>query len=252
MLRELSRDDWLGFLGLTVEQVPPVLILRGTRNLRARYETFKARCTDVVEVGSPNGLFEDVLVGRLGGAPIGYASVYGPAMASEITHVFGVMGTKVVVQTGVCGALGDGIRPGDLVVASYASCGDGAVDCYLPGRTTVDATPELVQLAADSHDGGVPCHTGPIWTTAALLAEGVEQIAGWHRDGFVAMDMETATTFGVAEWTGMRRVSVLSVFDNPRTGGHIALTEADKAEARAAGDAAAHRVVERLVRRLVA
>lgn len=250
MLRELGRDDWLGFLGLTAEQVPPVLMLRGTRNLKERYEVFKARCTDVVEVGSPNGLFEDVLIGRLDGAPVGYAAVYGPAMASEIAHVFGVMGTNVVIQTGVCGALGDDIGPGDLVIATSAGCGDGAVTCYVPGRTSVDATPELVELAAGSHDGDVPCHMGPIWTTAALLAEGEEQIAGWHRDGFVAMDMETATTFGVAEWTGMQRVSVLSVFDNPRTGGHIAIAESDKTEARATGDAAAHRIVERLVQRL--
>lgn len=250
MLRELTREDWLGFLGLTVEQVPPVLVLRGTRNLKARYEAFKARCTDVVEVGSPNGLFEDVLIGRLNGAAVGYAAVYGPAMASEIAHVFGVMGTRAVVQTGVCGALGDGVGPGDLVVATSAGCGEGGVACYLPGTGSVDATPALVELAVGSHEGVVPCHTGPIWTTAALLAEGEGQIAGWHRDGFIAMDMETATTFGVAEWAGMRRVSVLSAFDNPRVGGHIALTESDKAEARAAGDAAAHRVVERLVQRL--
>ena len=250
MLRELGRDDWLGFLGLSAEQVPPVLILRGTRNLKARYETFKGRCTNVVEVGSPNGLFEDVLIGRLNGAAVGYAAVYGPAMASEIAHVFGVMGTGAVIQTGVCGALGDAIGPGDLVIATSAGCGEGGVACYLPGTMSVDATPELVDLAVQSHHGAVACHTGPIWTTSALLAEGEEQIEGWHRDGFIAMDMETATTFGVAEWTGMRRVSVLSVFDNPRVGGHIALTEADKVEARQAGEAAARRVVERLVEQM--
>ena len=250
MLRELNRDDWLGFLGLQPEQVPPTLILRGTRNLKTRYEAFKGILTDVHEVGSPNGLFEDVLIGRLNGASIGFATVYGPAMASEIAHVFGVLGTETVVQTGVCGALADEIGPGDLVVAASAGCGEGGVACYLPGLTSVDASPDLVAAAVEAHDGGLPLHVGPIWTTAALLAEGEEQIGAWHRVGFVAMDMETATTFGVAEWSGMRRVSILSVFDNPRTGGHIALTEADKADARRAGDAAAHRTVERLVERL--
>jgi purine-nucleoside phosphorylase len=69
-------------------------------------------------------------------------------------------------------------------------------------------------------------------------------------DGFIAMDMETATTYGVASWVGMRRASILSVFDNPRTGGHIALTESDKAEARRTGDQAAQLIVDRLVQRL--
>jgi len=250
MLRELGREDWLGFLGLRPEQVPPVLILRGTRNLRTRYDAFKAGCTAVHDVGSPNGLFEDVLIGRLNGVPIGYAAVYGPAMASEITHVFGVMGTTVVIQTGVCGALGVEIGPGDLVIATSAGCGEGGVACYLPGTSSVEASPDLIALAFAAHDGALPCHLGPVWTTSALLAEGEEQIEAWHREGFIAMDMETATTFGVAKWTGMRRVSVLSVFDNPRTGGHIALTEADKTEARQAGDQAAQAIVERLVLRL--
>ena len=250
MLRELTKADWLGFLGVREEQVPPILVLRGTRNLKARYETFKARCHDVVEVGSPNGLFEDVLIGRLDGHPIAYAAVYGPAMASEIAHVFGVMGTGVVIQTGVCGALGDGIGPGDLIVASNAGCGEGGVACYTPDVRSVDASPELVDLACAVDVGGVPRHAGPIWTTAALLAEGEAEIAEWHRDGWIAMDMETATTYGVAAWAGMHRVSVLSLFDNPRDGGHIALAEADKAEARAAGEAAAQRVVEELVRNL--
>jgi hypothetical protein len=77
-----------------LEQVPPVLILRGRETSRRGTRGFKARCTDVHEVGSPNGLFEDVLVGRLDGAPVGFAAVYGPAMASEIAHVFGVMGPR--------------------------------------------------------------------------------------------------------------------------------------------------------------
>lgn len=247
MLRELTRDDWLGFLGLDASRVPPVLVLRGTRNLKTRCEAFESLLTDVLDVGSPNGLFEDVLVGRLHGMPVGYAAVYGPAMASEIAHVFGVMGTEAVIQTSVCGALGDDIGPGDLVVATSAGCGEGAAGCYLPGVVSIDATPGLVASVTSGHEGDVPLHSGPIWTTAALLAEGEEEIARWHRDGFLAMDMETATTFGVAAWAGMRRVSILSVFDNPRRGAHIALTEADKVDARAAGEAAAHRIVERLV-----
>lgn len=250
MLRELGRDDWLGFLGLTIEQVPPTLILRGTRNLKTRYEAFRVLLTDVHEVGSPNGLFEDVLVGRLNGAAVGFATVYGPAMASEIAHVFGVMGTKTVVQMGVCGALADEAGLGDLVVATSAGCGEGGAVCYLTGVHSVDATPDLVRAVEDSHDGSVPLHVGPIWTTAALLAEGDEQISAWSADGFIALDMETATTYAVAEWAGMRRVSILSVFDNPRAGGHIALTEADKVDARRTGEAAAHAVVERLVSRL--
>lgn len=247
MLKELTRSDWIGFLELVEDRIPSVMILRGTRNLRRHYDGYATRFDDVLEVGSPNGLFEDVFIGTHRGINVGYASVYGGPMASEIAHVFGVLGTELVIQTGVCGALGDGIEAGDLVVSTEAGCGDGASHCYLPGRERVSATPELAARATAWPNLGVPVHAGPIWTTAALLAEGAAEIAQWHAEGYLAADMETAAAFAVAEHFGMRRVSVLSVFDNPREGSHVALVEAEKAAARERGEAAMLRVLFGLI-----
>ena len=247
MLKDLTRSDWLGFLELVEERIPSVLILRGTRNLRRHYDGYATRFDDVLAVGSPNALFEDLFLGRHGGVNVGYASVYGGPMASEICHVFGVLGTPLVIQVGVCGALGDGIGAGDLIVATEAGCGDGASHCYLPGRERVAATPELVSAVTAMPDLGVPVHAGPIWTTAALLAEGAAEITLWHGEGYLAADMETAAAYAVAEHFGMRRVSVLSVFDNPREGSHVALIEAEKAAARERGEAALLRVLFGLI-----
>ena len=254
MLKDLTRDDWLGMLGLPAERVPPVLILRGTRNLRANYERYHRYFTDIEELGSPNALFEDVFIGRHGGLDVGYASVYGPAMASEITHVFGVMGTRLVIQTGVCGALGDDIAPGGLGIATRARCAEGAAACYLPDVDDVDASASLVNVVVDEAAGtiSVPCHTGPVWTTAALLAEGQAEIDDWHGQGYIAADMETATTFAVAEYFGMERLSILSTFDNPRQGAHLGLIEAHKDAARAAGEAAMIALVFTLLDRVSA
>lgn len=243
MLKDLTRENWLGFLDLDPGRIPQSLILRGTRNLRARYESYKALFDDVVEIGSPNGLFEDLCIGRRDGVDVGYASVYGPAMASEIAHLFGVLGTRLVVQTGVCGALGDGMGAGDLVVPRVAGCGDGASACYLPGVERVSATPTLVDRVVAADTAGIPLYDGPIWTTAALLAEGDAEIRAWYEAGWAAVDMETATTFAVAEHYGMDRVSILTVFDNPREGAHLALTEAEKQIARTLGEQVALRLV---------
>jgi len=245
VLKDLSREDWLGFLDLPAQRIPSTLILRGTRNLRTRYEAYRSLFNDVLEIGSPNGLFEDLFVGERNGAAIGYASVYGPAMASEIAHVFGVLGTKLVIQTGVCGGLADGMNAGDIVIASKAGCGDGASVCYLPSVTSVSATPSIVhELRAEQTTA--PVYIGPIWTTAALLAEGDAEIAAWHGEGLVAVDLETASTFAVAEYFGMQRVSILSVFDNPRHGAHLAMTEHAKQVARARGETEVLRLVMNL------
>lgn len=235
VLKDLGRDDWMQFLDVRADEIPDVLLLRGTRNLRRHFDGYRELFSDVRELGSPNALFEDVLIGRFGKRPIGYASVYGPAMASEIAHVFGRLGTRTVIQTGVCGALALELGAGDLVLATSAGCGEGAASCYLPDAQTVAASVRLVDLAQRKVVNAQLC-AAPIWTTAALLAEGADDIERWAADGYAAVDMETATTYAVAEWTGMEAISVLSVYDNPRQGAHLGIEESDKDHLRAEGE----------------
>ena len=238
VLRELTKTDWLSLLAIPEEKIPEVLLLRGTRNLKANYEKHKSYLTDVLEIGSPNGIFEDVLIGSRGGSLLGYASVYGDAMASEITHVFGVLGASLVIQTGCCGALAEGMLPGDLVCATSAHCGEGAAQYYLPHTREVSASTDLIAGLTGASASPVALHRGPIWTTSALLAEGRGEVEDWSRQGYIAADMESATTFATAEYFGMRRLSLLFVFDNPCQGEHIALTDDTRAERRAQGERA--------------
>ena len=94
MLRELTKSDWQAILKLPDEQIPEALLLRGTRNLKCQYELHGRYFDDVIGIGLPNGIIEDVFIGRLAGHPVAYASVYGAPMTSEIVHIFGVLGTR--------------------------------------------------------------------------------------------------------------------------------------------------------------
>ena len=238
MLRELTKSDWQAILGLAPDQLPQALMLRGTRNLKHHYQAYATWFNEIQEVGSPNGAFEDVFVGRHGQLRIAYASVYGAAMASEITHLFGALGTRLVIQTGCCGALADGFEAGDLFLATEAYCGEGAARYYLPEKTSVRATVPASRLRSLASDASVTIHEGKIYTTAALLAEGNREIDAWHDAGFAAVDMETATTFAVAEYFGMERASILFGFDNPHQKCHILLTDAEKDVRRGCGNQA--------------
>jgi putative acetyltransferase len=235
MLRGLTRGDWLAWLGIPEERIPQALILRGTRNLKANYEKHRLLFDDVLEVGPPNGIFEDVLIGAYRGIDVGYASVYGDAMASEITHVFGVLGTPTVIQTGCCGALSVRIAAGDIVCVATAYCAEGAAQYYTKARA-IAASPDLLAAVARSSVEPVTLHTGSVVTTSALLAEGREEIEAWCRDGHIAVDMETATTFAVAEHFGMRRLSMLFAFDDPCAGGHVLLSDEEKPSRREFGE----------------
>jgi len=238
VIRDLTKDDWLEILKLDESHIPEALLLRGTRNLRRHYDAHLPHFELIAHIGTPNGVLEDVFVGKYGGVTIGYASVYGAAMASEVVHLFGVLGTRLVIQTGCCGALADGFGAGDLFLATEAFCGEGAAQYYLPGRETVRSTFDIDRLRSLAGGYDIPIHAGRVYTTGALFAEGIGDLERWFEAGFAAVDMETAATFAVAEYFGMERTSILFGFDNPRRREHILLSDAEKDARRGRANAA--------------
>ncbi|TVR75351.1 MAG: hypothetical protein EA415_04240, partial [Sphaerobacteraceae bacterium] len=249
MLKELTRKDWLGMLEIPEDRVPEVAILRGTRNLHRQRDLHAERFDDVVEIGSPNGLFEDLFIGRHRGLNVGYASVYGDSMASEITHLFGVLGTRAIIQTGCCGGLQSSVQTGDLLIPSRAVSGEGAAQYYLEADTPISASGELQRATASLVRPCWPYHTGVMFTTSALLAEGIGELTAWRDAGHAAVDMETATTFAVAQHFGMQRVSILFVFDNPLHGDTLTDTDEEKSVNRDRGETALKEIVTRLLDR---
>lgn len=139
MLKELGKAEWMRMLNIPEDRIPNVLILRGTRNLQSQYNLALKFFSNILAIGAPNGLIEHVFIGDLAGRPIGFACVYGAPMASEIVHIFGVLGTRAVIQTGNCGALAEGLLAGDLFVPSEAFCGEGAAQYYKPNGQRVAA-----------------------------------------------------------------------------------------------------------------
>ena len=247
MLKELTRADWLTILKLPERRIPRALLVRGTRSLKHWYQLTQEHFTNVLELGTPNSILDDVFVADLGPHPVAYASVYGAAMASDVVHVFGVLGTRLVVQIGNCGALADEMATGDLFTASEAYCGEGAAQYYTPGEATIAASLDPREWT-DAKHSNTPLHRGRIYTTSALLAEGKDDLEAWHQAGYAAVDLETAATFAVAKHFGMDRTSLLYVFDNPRRREHIFLDDAEKAERRHAGNARMMALVRDLVR----
>jgi hypothetical protein len=84
----LSRPLIVRMLNIPESKIPTVLILRGTRNLQSQYDAARGFFSNVLDIGTPNGIIEYVLIGDLAGRPVGFACVYGAPMASEIVHIF--------------------------------------------------------------------------------------------------------------------------------------------------------------------
>jgi purine-nucleoside phosphorylase len=236
MLKELTKADWLRLLDIPAARIPDVLILRGTRNFHRQYNAMLPFFANVLEVGTPNGILEDVLIGEVNGRSLGFACVYGSSMASEVVHLFGVLGTRAVLAIGNCGALADDLQAGDLFIAERAYCGEGAAQYYKPDGKWVAGSVELLQSKTLSGSSGADFRLGSIYTTAALFAESGQDVERWFQEDFAAVDLETAATNAVAEHFGMRRLAILYAFDNPRRQEHLLLSDAQKDARRAAAD----------------
>ena len=236
MLNDLTKENWLSILNIPEKRIPMALIWRCTRNLKTQYQAYRQHFTDILEIGTPNGILEDVFIGSLVGNSVAYASVYGAPMASEVVHVFGVLGTCLVIQTGCYGALAEGIVAGDLFMATEAYCGEGASQYYDPGGKIISDSLDLREWIAAGLMTSTGPHAGCIFTTSALFAEGMDEVDTWFQAGFSAVDMETATTFTVDRYFGMERASILFAFDNPRQREHILLSDTENDERRDNGN----------------
>jgi purine-nucleoside phosphorylase len=197
----------------------------------------RRRFSQVLEIGSPNGLLDDVFLGTLDGIRVGYASVYGAPMASEVTHLFGVLGARLVIQIGTCGGFGNGMRMGDLFVAEEAYCGEGASQYYKTDGKTVGATIKFSD-AADVNRHGARIARGRIYTTSALFAESRADIDRWAGLGFSAVDLETGAPGAGGGGVGKVRGGRRAVYDNPRGEDHILSADVEKSRRRRAAQKA--------------
>lgn len=236
MLHDLTKSDWQALLNIPDERIPAALVIRGTRALKRYGAEMRQYFSNVLDIRDPNVVIDDVFIGQLDGICVAYASVYGAPMASEIVHVFGVLGTPLVIQIGCCGALAGPLSPGDLLAVSSAYCGEGASQYYKQDGKEVSATLRFEEAHSSAGEEPFKIHYGRVYSTSALFAESSDDVEKWAAEGFWGVDMETAATFAVAEYFGMDRGALLYVFDSPREGEHILTCDEEKNRRRRLGN----------------
>jgi len=110
------------------------------------------------------------------------------------------LGARRLVRVGTCGGIREGIRTGDVVVATAAAPVDGATRTYLGGDpfapvADFDLTRALVDAARSIN---LPTHVGPIATVDLLYNPHPDYVAKWRARGILAFEMEAAVLFYLA------------------------------------------------------
>jgi DeoD family purine-nucleoside phosphorylase len=131
----------------------------------------------------------------------------GPSTAIVVEELIG-LGARRLVRIGTCGALDPALALGALIVADRALAADGASAAL--GASEQVGADEGLSRALEQEAGA----RGALVATADLFYDPRRGIAsGWRGQGAVAVEMEAAPLFRLAELRGVRAACLLVVTD---------------------------------------
>jgi purine-nucleoside phosphorylase len=163
-----------------------------------------------------DGFLGKILSVNVGNKRIWFIVEYGGARLSEFIHLACMLGSKVNILTGSCGALKKGLDEFAIVVPSYSYSTESSSHMYLRNKKDNRFYPdkklseEVINLLKDKQK----VVSGPIITCQAMLGETWEDIQKWSKAGFYGVEMESSTVFSVSEHFKVPSTAILRVADN--------------------------------------
>ncbi len=207
---DFTKEDWLNALNIKEDAIPKSFILHGQWDHEWNLSTWKGILRQEQWIPSWNAI-----VGEYNFNKVGFANVFGGPIAAAIAHRFAVLGTETFIQTGYFGGLSHEVQYGDILIVTAAEMEDGVSQWYVPKKKTVLANQQLVDEAVKyCEDKGYKYIEGSIFTTGAIMVETSEMVKRWADKGHLGVDMETATTFSIAEKFNKRAISLLNLSDH--------------------------------------
>lgn len=169
--------------------------------------------TDVRNMFGYTGTYNGVPISIQGsGMGIPSASIY----ATELIKFYGV---KNLIRIGSCGALRDDIKLGDVII------GLGAGTDSLVNRTRLRgwdhaATAEfkLIRAAVDAAEArNAPYRVGNLFTSDLFYDPNEDAFPVLERYGYLAVEMEAAGLYGVADEYDISALAICTVSDHVKT-----------------------------------
>ena len=191
----------------------PLVLLPGDPNRARRIaERFDAGSTR--QVNEHRTLYG--FTGTYGGVPVSVqTSGMGTPSLSIVVEELLRLGARRLIRVGTCGGIAEGLRTGDLVIATAACPVDGATRTYLHGEpyapaADFDLTRALVDAAAAA---GVEAQTGLVASVDVFYNTDSDYASRWRDRGVLAFEMEASALFYLAAREGVQAACALTVSD---------------------------------------
>jgi uridine phosphorylase len=210
---EVDGAAWREVLGLASDEAPVAVIVEGTWWREERTRRRLDRLEQVRELGVP-----DLFIGEWAGRQLLYACPYGAPRTAEMVHLAASTGVGLAVQIGSCGVVGADVRPGDVIIPTEVLGLDGVTPLYLESGLVPASKPWSERAVEVLEHEGFRHHRGPSVTWPTLFNQPIAIVREWQQQGYLGVDMETATTLAVAGHFGVPGISMLVAWDEVLSG----------------------------------
>jgi uridine phosphorylase len=140
--------------------------------------------------------------------------VLGAPQAVLVLERLIALGSRTVLVFGWCGSLQPQIPIGDWVMPTGARSEEGTSAHYPAASLTVAPDPSLSsRLRGFCAQRDYRLHAGPVWSTDAPLRETAGKVLSYRDAGVLAVEMEMAALFRVAEYRRVALAGLLVVSD---------------------------------------
>jgi len=144
-----------------------------------------------------------------------FTNAYGGAELSELLHFACIFGSHINIHLGSCGGLLKGSNSRDLIIPSWSYAEESSAKAYQPEADNKFWPNEtLSNKFEDILSKNHVVHRGPTITYQAVLAQTMDDVLNWSKQGYYGVEMEAATVFSVSNHFKVPAVAVLMILDN--------------------------------------
>ena len=170
---------------------------------------------------------------------LGYTGTYKGKKISVMGHGMGVpsvgiysyelyqfFGVDTIIRIGSAGGIGDNVKVRDVVIALGASTNSHFADQYrFPGQLCATADYGLLKDAVAAEKLGVRADVGQVFTADQFYNDNAEAGEMYRKFGILALEMEAAGLYWIAQRLGKRALAILTISDHIFTGESLSARE---------------------------
>ncbi len=133
----------------------------------------------------------------------------GAPQAADTVETLAALGVKNIIAVGLCGAYDEYVRVGDIIAPRKVFVEEGTSFHYYESIEAAYPNADLLKMATSLL--GFENH--PVVSTDAVYRQTFAKEQLWREKGAVGVDMETSAVLSVAQYLGIKAVSLLMVSD---------------------------------------